>query len=94
MFKLRLAGHLHKTLAELDEEMDAREFATWIAYARWFRPLDDPWLQTAMLATCEVAPHSKRTPSPEQFIPVENGTPQHWTQIHETLARIKKDLEG
>lgn len=93
MFKLRLAGHLGKTLAEIDA-MDSREFSLWIAYSRWFRPLDDSWLQTAMLATCELAPHTKKTPTPEQFIPIEHNTPQHWSQIRATLERMKADLEG
>jgi hypothetical protein len=93
LFKLRLAGHLGKTLAEIDQ-MDSREFSTWIAYSRWFRPLNDSWMQMAMLATCELAPHTKKTPSPEQFIPIDTSTPQHWTQIHATIAKMKADLEG
>jgi hypothetical protein len=90
-FKLRLAGHLKKTLAEIDQ-MDSREFSTWIACSRWFFPLDDSWGQMAMLATSILAPYSKTPPDPEKFIPREDRAPKHPTQIQETLKRMALDL--
>lgn len=90
-FKFALAGHLKKTVAEIDA-MDSREFSQWIAYSRWFRPLDNPWLQTGMLATSMLAPYCKQVPEIDRFIPVEGKAPQHPTQIAETLKQMAKDL--
>jgi hypothetical protein len=87
-FKMRLAGHLHKTLAEIDE-MDSREFSMWIAYSRWFRPLHDPWLQTGMAISATLAPYSKgKPPEADSFIPIDHLTPQHPTQIIENLRQL------
>ena len=90
---MRLAGHLGKTLAEIDE-MDSREFSQWIAFSRWFSPLDDSWTQTGLLASCVLAPHSKRPPETSAFIPVDGRPPQHWTQIREQIRKMKADLDG
>ena len=93
-FKMRLAGHLHKTLAEIDR-MDSREFSMWIAYSRWFRPLDDPWLQTGMQMSATLAPYSKhKAPSPEDFIPVDSLTPQHPTQVVDNLKALAAALQS
>jgi hypothetical protein len=89
---LRLAGHLKKTLAEIDA-MDSREFSTWLAYSRWFSPLDDSWDQTAMLIWASLAPHMKHPPDPNKFIPVESSAPKHPTQIRATLQQMAADLE-
>lgn len=89
---MRLAGHLHKTLAEIDC-MDSREFSMWIAYSRWFRPLDDPWLQTGMLVSSVLAPYTKgKLPDAMDFVPIEGKAPQHQKQIEETLRRMAADL--
>lgn len=92
---MRLAGHLHKTLAEIDR-MDSREFSMWLAWARWFQPLDDPWAQTGLLASAVLAPHCPRgkSPSPDDFLPDPDQAPKHWTQIRDTLKRLKEDLDG
>jgi hypothetical protein len=90
-FKFDLASHLKKTVAEIDA-MDSREFSQWIAYSRWFRPLDNPWTQTGWLAWAALAPHCKKPPEPADFIPVEGNAPQHPTQIAETLKRMAADL--
>lgn len=92
-FKLRLAGHLGKTLAEIDQ-MDSREFSRWIAWARWFSPLEDGWQQAGVMATAVLAPHMPRgrTPEPKDFIPVDGDTPKHWTQIRAIVEQMYKDL--
>jgi|688.fasta_scaffold14622_14 hypothetical protein len=91
-FKLDLASHLKKTVAEIDA-MDSREFSQWIAYSRWFRPLDNPWLQTGMLASSVLAPYCKnKVPEAQDFVPVERKAPQHPTQIAETLRQLAADL--
>ena len=90
---MRLAGHLHKTLAEIDR-MDSREFSMWLAYSRWFRPLDDPWLQTGMLVSSVLAPYTKgKMPEAMDFVPIEGKTPQHPKQIEETIRRMAADLK-
>lgn len=90
-FKFALASHLKKTVAEIDA-MDSREFSQWIAYGRWFRPLDNPWQQTGMMVTSMLAPYSKHAPDPDTFIPIDDNTPQHPVQIRETLRRMAADL--
>lgn len=91
---MRLAGHLGKTLAEIDR-MDSREFSTWIAYARWFRPLSDPWLQAGMTISAILAPYSKgKPPAADQFIPVDSMTPQHPTQVQAKLRELAELMKG
>jgi hypothetical protein len=90
-FKFALASHLRKTVAEIDE-MDSREFSQWIAYSRWFQPLDNPWLQMGVLASSVLAPYSKNVPDASAFIPIDNKAPQHRTQIEQTLKQIAADL--
>jgi hypothetical protein len=93
-FLFALASHLRMTVGELEQRMDSHELAEWICYARFWKPLDDPWQQTGVLASAMLAPYSQRghAPKPDDFIPVEKP-PQHKTQIHEALARLKADLE-
>lgn len=91
-FKFALASHLKKTVAEIDE-MDSREFSQWIAYSRWFRPLDNPWIQTGMVVSSVLAPYTKgKPPDATDFVPIESNAPQHRTQIEETLRRMAADL--
>lgn len=94
LFKLALASHLKKTLAEIDA-LSGEEFAYWLAYSRYFQPLDNSWLQAGIVASAALAPYSKRghAPKPADFVPIEKP-PQHHTHIRDTLARIKADLEG
>lgn len=94
LFKLALASHLKKTLDEIDA-MSGEELGYWMAYARFFQPLDNPWLQTGLIASAALAPYSKRghAPKPADFVPIEHP-PQHRTQIQDTLARMKADLEA
>jgi hypothetical protein len=94
-FKMRLAGHLGKTLAEIDQ-MDSREFSRWLAFSRWFSPLADSWTQTGMLASAMLAPYCPRgkVPSASDFIPIEDKAPKHPNQIREVLEQMKQDLEG
>lgn len=93
-FLFALAGHLGMTVADIEQRMDCREFAEWICYARYFRPLDDSWQQAGMIASATLAPYSKRgnAPKPEHFIPIERP-PQHNTQIADALQMLQKDLD-
>lgn len=92
---MRLAGHLKKTLDEIDR-MDSREFSMWIAWSRWFSPLDDSWTQAGVVASAVLAPYCPKgkTPRASDFVPVDDKTPQHWTQVRQTLEQMKKDLSG
>lgn len=91
-FKFALASHLKKTVAEIDA-MDSREFSQWMAYSRWFRPLDNPWIQTGMVASAVLAPHVKgKPPDAMDFVPIQDKAPQHPTQIAETIRRMAADL--
>jgi len=91
-FKFALASHLKKTVAEIDA-MDSREFSMWMAYSRWFHPLDNPWIQTGMVASAVLAPYCKgKTPDAMDFVPIEGKAPQHPTQIAEQLRRMAADF--
>lgn len=74
--------------------MSGEEFGYWLAYSRYFQPLDNPWLQAGIVAHAALAPYSRRghAPKPQDFVPIEKP-PQHRTQINNTLARLKADLE-
>lgn len=93
-FLFALAGHLGMTVHEIEQRMDCRELAEWICYARFFRPLDDSWQQTGLLASAMLAPYSKKGhgPKPDNFIPIDKA-PQHKTQIENALRLLQQDLE-
>lgn len=75
--------------------MDSREFSTWIAYARWFRPLHDPWLQVGMTISAILAPYSKhKPPTADEFIPVDSMTPQHPTQVEQKLRELAEAIKA
>lgn len=88
-----LAGHLKMTVGEIEQRMDSHELTEWLAWARYFQPLDNSWAQTGILASVSLAPHARRgqCPKPRDFIPTEKP-PQHKTQILDVLSQMKKDL--
>jgi hypothetical protein len=90
-----LAGHLKMTVGELEQRMDSRELSEWLAWARFFQPLDNSWAQTGILASVTLAPHARRghAPKPSDFIPTERP-PQHPSQMLSVLAQMKQDLDG
>lgn len=90
-----LAGHLKMTVGELEQRMDSRELSEWLAFARYFQPLDNSWAQAGVIASATLAPYSRRghCPKPADFIPLEPA-PQHRSQMLEVLAQMKKDLDG
>jgi hypothetical protein len=90
-----LASHLRMTVGELEERMDSRELSEWLAFARYFQPLDNSWAQAGVIASATLAPYSKRgtCPKPSDFVPLEKP-PQHKTQMLDVLMQMKKDLDG
>lgn len=90
-----LAGHLRMTVGEIEQRMDSRELSEWLAYHRFFRPLDDSWTQTGIMASASLMPYSRRghAPKPADFVPLERP-PQHKTQMMDVIAQMKRDLEG
>jgi hypothetical protein len=90
-----LASHLKMTVGELEQRMDSRELSEWLAFARYFQPLDNSWAQTGVLASATLAPYSRKgqCPKPMDFVPMERP-PQHKTQMLDVLAQMKKDLDG
>lgn len=90
-----LASHLRMTVGQLEREMDSRELSEWLAFARYYQPLDNSWAQAGLLASASLAPHTKKghSPSPNDFIPVEKP-PQDKTQILGVLEQMKRDLDG
>ena len=93
-FLFALAAHLGMTVRDIEEQMDSAELSEWIAYSRYFRPLDDSWHQTGVIASAVLAPYTRRghAPKAEDFIPVDRP-PQHNSQITEVLAQINADLK-
>lgn len=83
------------TVGEIEQRMTSRELAEWMAYARYYQPLDGSWEQAGLIASAVLAPYSRRgkTPKASDFVPIEQP-PQHKTQIHSALARLKADLEA
>lgn len=83
------------TVGQLEREMDSRELSEWLAFARYYQPLDNSWAQAGLMASASLAPHTRRghTPSPNDFIPIEKP-PQHRTQILSVLEQMKQDLDG
>lgn len=90
-----LASHLRMTVGQLEREMDSRELSEWLAYSRYFQPLDNSWTQTGILASVSLAPHAKKgqCPAPRDFVPIEHA-PQHKTQMLSVLEQMKRDLDG
>ena len=83
------------TVGQIEEQMSSRELAEWMAYARYYQPLDGSWEQAGLIASAVLAPYSRRgrTPKASDFIPVEPA-PQHKTQIRSALSMLKRDLEA
>ena len=83
------------TVRELEDRMDSVELSEWLAFARYFQPLDNSWAQCGMLASAVLAPHVRKgqTPKPRDFIPLEKP-PQHKTQMIDVLVQMKRDLDG
>jgi hypothetical protein len=88
-----LAGHLKMTVGELEQRMDSRELSEWLAFARYFQPLDNSWAQTGVIASAALAPYCKRgsAPRPGDFVPTAQP-PQHETQMTDVLFQMKQDL--
>ena len=83
------------TVGQLEREMDSHELSEWLAFSRYYQPLDNSWAQAGLMASASLAPHTRRghTPSPNDFIPTEKP-PQHKTQILSVLEQMKQDLDG
>lgn len=94
LFAMRLAGHLGMTLGELFVRMDSREFSMWMAMHTYFEPIGGAWQQTATVAAAVLAPYCRRgqTPNPEDFIPIAKKTPQHRSQLQDTLRQMALDF--
>lgn len=90
----RLAGHLKKTVAEI-EQMSAREFAEWLAYTRYYEALPDSWRETGLMVSAVLAPYSEKgkAPKAEDFVPVERP-PQHRQQMVEQIKQLNQFLNG
>lgn len=90
-----LAGHLKMTVSELEQRMDSRELSEWLAWARYFQPLDNSWAQTGILASVSLLPHLRRgqAAKPSDFIPTERP-PQHKSKMLDVLNQMKMDLDG
>jgi hypothetical protein len=92
---LALAGYLKMTARELCERMDSAELTEWIAYTRYFVALPDSWDQTGLIVASLLAPYAKEgeVPKASDFNPVRTP-PQHESQDHDALLRLKAALDG
>jgi hypothetical protein len=90
-----LAGHLGMTVRELSKRMDSAELSEWMAFARYYQALPDPWRQTGLLVSAMLAPYSSKgkAASASDFNPIEKP-PQHTDQMLEQLRQLKNALEG
>jgi len=81
------------TVRELCNRMDSQELSEWMAYTRYFVPLPDPWLQTGLIASLQIAPYAGkgRAPSATDFVPTHRA-PQHEVQDREAVERLRREL--
>lgn len=91
---LRLAGHLHKSIEEI-EQLSSAEIAEWMAFDMYYQPLADAWRQTGLIASAVLAPHCKKgsAPKPEDFVP-KRKLPQTEQQMLAELQKLKRLTQG
>lgn len=90
----RLAGHLKMTVKELESRMDSKELTEWLAFDRYYEPIGNDWLKTGYIVASVLAPHAKKAPSPNDFVPTAGPPPMHSSQIGSELEKMIKDLNG
>jgi len=75
--------------------MDSQELTEWIAYTRYYSALPDPWEQTGLIVSSLLAPYAKegQVPKMADFVPTLTP-PQHESQDHEALLKLKAALGG
>lgn len=85
----RLAGHLHKSIEEI-EQLSSTEITEWMAFDMYHEPLANTWRQTGLIASAVLSPHCKKgsSPKPEDFIP-KRHLPQTEHQILAELSKLK-----
>ena len=88
----QLAGHLKMTVRELEERMDSAELSEWVAYTRYYEPIEDSWLQTGYIAAAVLAPYSKKKIDPRDFVPIAGKAPMAQQQISEEIKKMMQDF--
>lgn len=85
-----MAGHLGKTVGEIEETMTSRELSEWMAFDVYHQPLENGWRQAGVIASAAVAPHCGRgkAPKPDDFVPVAR-LPQTAEDMAAELAKLK-----
>jgi hypothetical protein len=82
------------TVRELCERMDSRELSEWMAYTRYFVPIENPWLQTGIVASYMAAPYTEEGKPPrtaESFVP-KLRAPQHEAQDRAAILKLRAEL--
>jgi hypothetical protein len=77
------------TVRELGQRMDVAEYRQWMAFHRFVNPLGGEWRQTARLTSAVLAPHTKRVPKEEDFMPIERS-PMSAAEIAAELSKLKR----
>jgi hypothetical protein len=90
LFLFRLAGHLGRTVAEIEETMTSSELSEWMAFDLYCQPLDNGWRQAGVIAAASVAPHcgKGKAPKPDDFVPIAR-LPQSPEDMAAELAKLK-----
>jgi hypothetical protein len=83
------------TVGELERRMTMRELAEWMAFTRYYQAIPNPWLQTGLLTSALLAPHSEKGKAPKasDFNPIDNP-PQHRQQMIDVIEQLNRDLGG
>lgn len=83
------------TVSELERRMDAREFAEWLAYTRYFEAIPDSWRETGLIASAVLAPYSAKgkAPKADDFVPIEKP-PQHRDQMVDQIKQLQQFFNG
>jgi hypothetical protein len=95
-FLFALAGHLKMTVRELGERMDSAELTEWKAYTTYFVPIENPWLQTGLVASIATAPYTPTGERPRtaiDFVP-KLRAPQHESQDRAAVEQLARELGG
>ena len=82
------------TVRELCERMDSRELSEWKAYTTYFVPIENPWLQTGLLASIASAPYTPEGKKPQtagDFVPTLTA-PQHEAQDRAAILKLRAEL--
>lgn len=95
MFLFKLAGHLHKSVSEIERTVGSDELTEWMAYHKYFHPIGDVERLLSMLIVAIIGGYRGRKgplPKADAFRGVSKP-PQHEIQIRDELDALALELQ-